>query len=776
MSDPMARARQLQQPDGDPLFTSLPLGIVILDPAGEVMAANPVAAAILGPGAQSWRGWQAADVRWQGVHEDGRPFLSADCPARLALETGQSVGPVVMGLRDGQQDRLCWLRMQAVPIRDPQGGGLQGVYVLFEDITEQRQARIELNAARAAAARREMGERLEMAAEAARFGVYERNCENLTCYWSRELKAIAGLPEDAEPESCEALFELTHPDDREAMQQALARALDPRGEGLLDQVSRLVRPDGSLRWIHWVGRTRFDGEAGQRHPGRFSGMALDITQYKAVESERERYFRFFNAAPVLMAIVAEDGVYKLVNAAVKRMLGYEPADFIGRCFLDLIHPDDRLASQQAAKAVQAGSKSAEGFVNRYLCQDGSSRWLAWNTVFSPQEKLFYGVARDITESRQAEEALHAASSYARSLFEASLDPLLTISPQGKITDVNRATEAATGLDRDALIGSDFSDYFTDPDKARAGYEQAFGQGQVSDYPLVLRHVDGREIEVLYNASVYRDAQQRICGVFAAARDVTRINAIAKDLARHREHLEELVRQRTRELEAAKLAAEVANQAKSAFFSNISHELRTPMNVILGQGYLLQQGELGPQQQEQLRALQQASRQLQVLIEDILDYTRVDSGVLHAGQQDFELDAVLEATVARLRDRIVAKGLELVVEIAPDVPHRLSGDPVQIGQVLHKLADNAVKFTEAGQVRLAVLRESQGEQEGAASRRIGLRFEVSDTGIGLGPDDQCHLFESFQQIDDGLTRRYGGSGLGLAIARKRVVLMGGQIGV
>lgn len=658
MPDPIVAVRQLEQPDGDLLFTSLPIGIVILDPAGAIMAANPAAETILGPGVQPLRDWLAADPRWEAMHEDESPFLPAEHPAWLALSTGQIVQHAVMGLRDRQQDRLCWLRLQAVPIRGGAGGALQGVYALFEDITEQRQARIELNAARAAAAQREIDERLQQAAQTT----------------------------------------------------------------------------------------------------------------KMVESERERYFRFFNSASVLMVIVGADGIIKLVNPAVKRMLGYEVADFVGRSYLELIHPDDRLAAQQAVQALHECQNGSDGFVNRCLSQDGSSRWLAWNAVFSPQENLFYAVARDITESRQAEEALRAASNYARSLLEASLDPLVTISPQGKITDVNRATEAATGLGREALIGSDFSDYFTDPDKARSGYEQAFEQGQVSDYPLVLRHAGGRETEVLYNASVYRDELNRICGVFAAARDVTRINAIAKDLARYRDHLEELVGQRTRELEAAKLAAEVADQAKSAFLSNISHELRTPMNVIMGLSYLLQQGCLGVQQQEQLKALQLASRQLQSLIEDILNYTRVDSGALHTAQQDFELDGVLETIAARLRDRVVAKGLELVIEVAPDVPHRLSGDPVQIGQILHKLADNAVKFTETGWVKLAVLREAQDD------KGTRLRFEVSDTGIGLDTADQCHLFDSFQQVDDGLTRRYGGTGLGLAIARKLVELMGGKIGV
>lgn len=708
MPDPTVAARQLEQPDGDLLFASLPIGVVILNPAGEVMAANPAAETILGPGVPPLRDWLAADPRWEAIHEDESVFLPAEYPARLALETGQTVQHVVMGLRDRQQDRLCWLRMQAVPIRGGAGGGLLGVYALFEDITEQRQASIELNAARAAAARREIAERLEMAAEAAKFGVCERNYDSQACYWSRELKAIASLLEHAEPASFDALF--------------------------------------------------------------------DSTQRQMVESERERYFRFFNSASVLMVIVGADGICKLVNPAVKRLLGYEPADFVGRSYLELIHPDDRLAAQQAVQALHECQNGSDGFVNRCLCQDGSLRWLAWNAVFSPQEHLFYAVARDITESRQAEEAVRAASNYARSLLEASLDPLVTISPQGKITDVNRATEAVTGLSREALIGSDFSDYFTDPDQARRGYQLAFQQGQVSDYPLVLHHAQGRETEVLYNASVYRDEQDRICGVFAAARDVTRINAIAKDLARYRDHLEELVGQRTRELEAAKLAAEVAHQTKSAFLSNISHELRTPMNAIMGLSYLLLQGCLGLQQQQQLKALQLASRQLQSLIEDILNYTRVDSGVLHAAQQDFDLDGVLETIAARLRERVVAKGLELIVEVAPDVPPRLSGDPVQIGQVLHKLADNAVKFTEAGRVKLSVLRDAHEQQGVQDAQSTWLRFEVSDTGIGLEAQDQRHLFESFQQVDDGLTRRYGGSGLGLAIARKLVELMGGKIGV
>jgi PAS domain S-box-containing protein len=154
------------------------------------------------------------------------------------------------------------------------------------------------------------------------------------------------------------------------------------------------------------------------------------------------------------------------------------------------------------------------------------------------------IGRDITEKKQAEERLISTSEYARSLIEASLDPLVTISPEGKITDVNEATIKVTGGAREELIGTDFSDYFTEPENARAGYQQVFSQGLVTDYPLTIRHRDGRQTEVLYNASVYRDVIGNVLGVFAAARDVTAQKEAESQVAEQRSREE----QRARELE------------------------------------------------------------------------------------------------------------------------------------------------------------------------------------------------------------------------------------
>ena len=224
------------------------------------------------------------------------------------------------------------------------------------------------------------------------------------------------------------------------------------------------------------------------------------------------------------------------------------------------------------------------------------------------------------------------------------------------------------------------------------------------------------------------------------------------------------------LNRAKAEVESANQAKESFLSNMSHELRTPLNAMIGFVSLAQASMLTPAQQQLLGQAQSASRQLLALIDDLLDFVRLDTATLGLERQHFELGAMLELVLGRLREKALAKGLKLSLDVGADVPRLLSGDAVQLGQVLHKLGDNAVKFTEAGEVWLAVRAvERQNEN-------VLLKFELIDTGIGLGEEQQACLFQDFHQADASLTRKHGGTGIGLAIARRLVELMGGQIGV
>ncbi len=286
--------------------------------------------------------------------------------------------------------------------------------------------------------------------------------------------------------------------------------------------------------------------------------------------------------------------------------------------------------------------------------------------------------------------------------------------------------------------------------------------------LRLRHKDGSWRSILSRGSAVRDASGRAVRFTGTHMDITEQERVEAELEKYHLHLEELVASRTLQLEQAKQAAEAANTAKSVFLANMSHEIRTPMNAIIGLTHLLRHAEPTAEQADRLGKVDSAANHLLSIINDILDVSKIEAGKLVLEDTDFSLAAIFDQVRSLTAEQVRAKGLVIGVDAA-DAPPWLRGDPTRLRQALFNYLSNAIKFTEQGSVALRARLLEEGDNG------VLVRFEVTDTGIGIAPDKIHSLFHAFEQADSSTTRKYGGTGLGLVINRRLAELMGGKVG-
>lgn len=376
----------------------------------------------------------------------------------------------------------------------------------------------------------------------------------------------------------------------------------------------------------------------------------------------------------------------------------------------------------------------------------------------------FAAARDVTAQK-------LLSNYSRSLIEASRDPLFTISTEGKITDMNQATVRVTGKSRENLIGTDFYNYFTEPDKARKGYQQVFSKGFVADYPLTI--TDGVLTPVLFNGSVYKDDRGNVLGAVVVARDITEQKKIEKELTESKVAAELATAIAEEAKSKAEKATQIANdavKAKQQFLSNMSHEIRTPMNAIIGFTKVLLKTDLTAKQKEYLTAIKMSGDALIVLINDILDLAKVDAGKMTFEQTPFKMSLSISSMLHLFETKIQEKNLVLVKEYDNNIPEVLVGDAVRLHQIILNLISNAVKFTTKGKITVSASLIYEDEE------KVTIQFSVKDTGIGISPSKLERIFENFQQASSGTSRLYGGTGLGLAIVKQLVEKQNGSIEV
>jgi PAS domain S-box-containing protein len=482
----------------------------------------------------------------------------------------------------------------------------------------------------------------------------------------------------------------------------------------------------------------------------------------------------FNSASFSSIATDAKGVIQIFNRGAEQMMGYLAVDVINKVTpADISHPQEvieraRSLSAELGESIEPGFEALVFKARRgiediyeltYIRKDGTSFPAVVSvTALRDSQDAIIGyllIGTDNTLRQQAEaeqmilnQRLRDQQFYTRSLIEANIDALMTTDAKGIISDVNKQMEALTGRSRDELIGAPFKNYFTDPARAEAGIKLVLAEGKVTDYELTALSWSGKKTLVSYNASTFYDRDRKLQGVFASARDV---------------HL-------TVELENAKIVAEKASLLKSDFLSNMSHEIRTPMNSIIGMSHLALKTKLTPRQRDYLSKIQGSANFLLGIINDILDFSKIEAGKLTIEHTKIDLKEMLENVSNLISPQASIKKLKLIFDVDRNLPNNLIGDPLRLTQILINYANNAVKFTKAGEIDIVIRMQEKTDTD------ILLYCGVSDTGIGI-TDEQCRqLFQSFQQADSSTTRKYGGTGLGLVIAKKLAELMQGEVGV
>src|SRR6202140_2872335 len=483
-----------------------------------------------------------------------------------------------------------------------------------------------------------------------------------------------------------------------------------------------------------------------------------------------------NSANFSSIATDEKGVIQLFNVGAERMLGYAAIEVVDKIPpADISDPQEVIARAQAlslelstpitpgfeALVFKASRGIEDIYELTYIRKDGS-RFPAVVSVTALRDAQdaiigYLLIGTDNTARQQVEEErkkldqrLRDQHFYTRSLIESNIDAIMTTHPRGIVTDVNKQMEALTGSTRDELIGAPFKNYFTDPNLAESAISRVLTEGKVTNYELTARARDGKLTVVSYNATTFHDRDRILQGVFAAARDLT-----------ERKQYEESLREATHR-------AETANRAKSEFLANMSHEIRTPMNAVIGLSYLLGQTALNEQQSTFLAKVKLASKSLLVVLNNVLDLSKIEAGELIVERAAFSLRSLLKELTDVMAVQADAGGIAFEIDGLDTLPAGLEGDATRLNQILTNLLSNAIKFTERGGVTLRVRRLP------ATSERGTLCFVVQDTGIGIVSEVQERLFAPFAQADASITRRFGGTGLGLSIVKRLVDLMGGKL--
>ncbi|HEX8985202.1 MAG TPA: PAS domain S-box protein, partial [Bryobacteraceae bacterium] len=502
----------------------------------------------------------------------------------------------------------------------------------------------------------------------------------------------------------------------------------------------------------------------------YEGTVDDITERKQAEAAlaeaNTKLGTLISHSP--LAVIGTDAGGRVTswNASAQRMLGWSEDEVLGRPLpiMDSLEElESWLADCRAGAVPQREEWTVQG-------RDGAAFEVSvWSGALHDTAGTFSGTVlmlADNTERRRSQEQVRESEQRYRELFENANDIVVSMDLEGNFTSVNKAAELACGYSRAELLRMSVWNVLAPGEEreTRQKIQEKLAGAPPRAVEVLCLHKDGSQLYLEIMARlVFRDG--RPIGFDSIARNVTERKAWQGQLEQYAGQLQCI----NGELSVALATAREATEAKSRFLANMSHEIRTPMNGVLGMTELLLATPLNPEQREYAETVRVSADALLVILNDILDISKIEAGKLDLSDEPFEPRDLLANVVALLRPLAQRKRLEFKFEVDERVPQWLRGDPARLRQVLTNLMTNAVKFTERGEV---FARFNAEEEDEAVS---SILCSVKDTGIGVPPDHAPRLFESFTQGDSSTTRKYGGTGLGLAISKQLIEMMGGRIG-
>ena len=577
---------------------------------------------------------------------------------------------------------------------------------------------------------------------------------------NRALQEMLGYSGD-ELSRIEQWDEIVAPEERASGAERYAELI--QGKRDADEYEQhLIRRDGSIVIVNEKFRLLRDADG---EPQYIVGLTEDITERRRAEqalAQRETLFRsIFEHAQVGISIFEIDAQTHLTNRRLQEMLGCSEEALRGlEQWNEIVHPDVRISNAKRYTEMIEGRRDADEYENRYVRRDG--RIVIGNGRFqllrdaAGKPQYLVALTEDITERKSSEEAIQQSEELFRSIFEhAPVGIGLYNVPKSEYF-TNRALHEILGYTHDDLSSVEKWDQVVHPDERASGAkryaELIDGKKNCDAWEQRFIRSDGRLVIADGTFVVIRDAAGSPRYLLNMTKDITDRKQAEADLL------------------TAKEQAVAATMAKSEFLANMSHEIRTPMNAILGMTHLALKTELTAKQRDYLTKTKVAAQALLGIINDILDFSKIEAGKLEVENTEFRLDKVLEDLSSVVSQKAHDKNLELLISAPNNLPASLVGDPLRLGQILINLVNNAVKFTERGEVVVKVTLEER------TSERVKVKVSVRDSGIGMTPAQAARLFQAFSQADTSTSRKYGGTGLGLSISKRLVEIMGGEIWV